>query len=329
MYNVAVIAGGDSGEYEISLKTGDNIFNQLDRNRFVPYLIHFKGSDWSYTSESGLKYQIDKNDFSLHIDGEHITFDVAFIVIHGTPGENGKLQAYFEMIGQPYTGCGCFSSALTFNKYFCNIAVAKAGVPISPSLHFYNTDPVDPESIERVCGYPCFVKSCNSGSSVGVTKVHNREELADAFNEAFKYDTQLMVEKFVRGRELTCGVTSVYGDVRVLAVTEVVASNEFYDYDAKYTAVGHKLLTPADIPEEKAALVREYAERVFRRLDCRGVVRVDFILSEDDGVPYFLEVNTIPGQTALSIVPAQVTYNKLDLTEFYTQMVLEAIEEQS
>lgn len=329
MYNVAVIAGGDSSEYEISLKTGDNIFNQLDRNRFVPYLIHFKGSDWSYTSESGLKYQIDKNDFSLHIDGEHITFDVAFIVIHGTPGENGKLQAYFEMIGQPYTGCGCFSSALTFNKYFCNIAVAKAGVPISPSLHFYNTDPVDPESIERVCGYPCFVKSCNSGSSVGVTKVHNREELADAFNEAFKYDTQLMVEKFVCGRELTCGVTSVYGDVRVLAVTEVVASNEFYDYDAKYTAVGHKLLTPADIPEEKAALVREYAERVFRRLDCRGVVRVDFILSEDDGVPYFLEVNTIPGQTALSIVPAQVTYNKLDLTEFYTQMVLEAIGEQS
>ncbi|MBO7648957.1 MAG: D-alanine--D-alanine ligase [Bacteroidales bacterium] len=325
MYNVAVIAGGDSGEYEISLKTGDNIFNQLDRSLFVPYLIHFKGSDWSYTSESGLKYQIDKNDFSLHIDGEHVIFDVAFIVIHGTPGENGKLQAYFEMIGQPYTGCGFFSSALTFNKYFCNIAVANAGVPISPSLHFYNTDPVDPERIERMCGYPCFVKSCNSGSSVGVTKVHNREELADAFTEAFKYDTQLMVEKFVRGRELTCGITSVYGDVRVLAVTEVVASNEFYDYDAKYTAVGHKLLTPADIPEEKAIVVRDYAERVFRRLDCRGVVRVDFILSEDDGVPYFLEVNTIPGQTALSIVPGQVTYNKLDLTEFYTKMVFEAM----
>ena len=325
MYNVAVIAGGDSGEYEISLKTADNIFNQLDRTLFNPYLIHFKGSDWSYTSGSGLKYAIDKNDFSLHIDGEHIVFDVAFIAIHGTPGENGKLQGYFEMIGQPYTGCDRFSSALTFNKYFCNLAVADAGVPISPSLHFYRTDPIDHDNIERVCGYPCFVKACNSGSSVGVTKVHNREEMAGAFAEAFKYDNQLMVEKFVRGRELTCGVTSVYGDIRVLAVTEVVASNEFYDYDAKYTAVGHKLLTPADIPADAERIVRDYAKRVFHHLDCRGVVRVDFILSEDDGVPYFLEVNTIPGQTALSIVPGQVTYNNLDLKEFYTKMVQEAM----
>lgn len=325
MYNIAVIAGGDSGEYEISLKTADNIYNQLDRKLFNPYLIHFKGSDWSYTSESGLKYPIDKNDFSLHIDGKHTTFDVAFIAIHGTPGENGKLQSYFEMIGQPYTGCKSFCSALTFNKYFCNIAVAKAGIPISPSLHYYDTDSYKPEQIEQVCGYPCFVKACNSGSSVGVTKVHNREELAGAFAEAFKYDNQLMVEKFVRGREMTCGVTSVYGDVRVLAVTEVVATNEFYDYDAKYSAVGHKLLTPADIPAEKEKIIREYAERIFRRLDCRGVVRVDFILSEDDGVPYFLEVNTIPGQTALSIVPGQVTYNNLDLKEFFTKMILEAL----
>ncbi|MBO4504104.1 MAG: D-alanine--D-alanine ligase [Bacteroidales bacterium] len=325
MYNIAVIAGGDSGEYEISLKTADNIYNQLDRKLFNPYLIHFKGSDWSYTSESGLKYPIDKNDFSLHIDGQHTTFDVAFIAIHGTPGENGKLQSYFEMIGQPYTGCKSFCSALTFNKYFCNIAVAKAGIPISPSLHYYDTDSYEPEHIEQVCGYPCFVKACNSGSSVGVTKVHNREELAGAFAEAFKYDNQLMVEKFVRGREMTCGVTSVYGDVRVLAVTEVVATNEFYDYDAKYSAVGHKLLTPADIPADQEKIIREYAKRIFRRLDCRGVVRVDFILSEDDGVPYFLEVNTIPGQTALSIVPGQVTYNNLDIKEFYTKMILEAL----
>jgi len=325
MYNVAIIAGGDSGEYEISLKTADNIFNQLDRNLFNPYLIHFKGADWSYTDAEGNRYQIDKNDFSLTIKEQKIRFDVAFIAIHGTPGENGKLQGYFEMIQQPYTGCGCFSSALTFNKYYCNLAVANLNIPISPSLHFYNTDAIDYEQIENVCGYPCFVKSCNSGSSVGVTKVHNREELDGAFAEAFKYDNQLMVEKFVRGRELTCGVTSVYGDIRTLAVTEVVASNEFYDYDAKYTAVGHKLLTPAALTEEETQRISQYAEKIFHHLDCKGVVRVDFILSADDGVAYFLEVNTIPGQTAMSIVPGQVTYNNLDIKEFYTKMVLEAL----
>lgn len=325
MYNVAIIAGGDSGEYEISLKTADNIFNQLDRNLFKPYLIHFKGSDWSYTDAEGNRYQIDKNDFSLTIKGQNIKFDVAFIAIHGTPGENGKLQGYFEMIQQPYTGCGCFSSALTFNKYYCNLAVADLDIPISPSLHFYNTDPVDYEQIETVCGYPCFVKSCNSGSSVGVTKVHNREELDGAFAEAFKYDNQLMVEKFVRGRELTCGVTSVYGDIRTLAVTEVVASNEFYDYDAKYTDVGHKLLTPASLTEEETQRISQYAQKIFHHLDCKGVVRVDFILSADDGVAYFLEVNTIPGQTAMSIVPGQVTYSNLDIKEFYSKMVLEAL----
>lgn len=325
MYNVAVIAGGDSGEYEISLKTADNIFNQLDRNIFNPYLIHFKGADWSYTDENGEKYQIDKNDFSLTIKNQKLKFDVAFIAIHGTPGENGKLQSYFEMIKQPYTGCCSFSSALTFNKFYCNLAVAELGIPISPSLHFYKDDEIDFENIEKVCGYPCFVKSCNSGSSVGVTKVHDRSELAGAFEEAFKYDNQLMVEKFVRGREFTCGVTSAYGDIRSLTVTEVVASNEFYDYNAKYTAVGHKLLTPADITEEQTARIKRYAEKIFYNLDCKGVVRIDFILSEDDGVAYFLEVNTIPGQTALSIVPGQVTYNNLDIKEFYTKLVLEAL----
>lgn len=326
MYNVAVIAGGDSGEYEISLKTADNIFNQLDRTLFSPYLIHFRGTDWSYTDAQGTKYAIDKNDFSINLNGQHIRFDVAFIAIHGTPGENGKLQGYFEMIQQPYTGCSFFCSALTFNKYFCNLAVSHCNVPTAPSLHFFSSDPIDYENIETVCGYPCFVKSCNSGSSVGVTKVHGRDELQDAFDEAFKYDSQLLVEKFIRGREFTCGVTSVYGEDRVLAITEVVASNEFYDYNAKYTAVGHKLITPAAIPEEQATLMGQYALRVFHQLDCKGVVRVDFILSDDDGKPYFLEVNTIPGQTAMSIIPGQVVYNQLDIKEFYTKMIMEVID---
>lgn len=325
MYNIALIAGGDSGEYEVSLRTADNIFQMLDKNLFKPYLIHFKGSEWTWKGHDGSLYPIDKNDFSLMVAGEKITFDIVFIAIHGTPGENGKLQSYLEMLGLPYTGCGSFCSALTFNKYYCNLAVAALGIPIAPSLHFYRTDPVDYAQIEAVCGYPCFVKSCNSGSSVGVTKVHSAEELAGAFAEAFKYDNQLMVEKFVRGREMTCGVTSVYGSVQTLAITEVVASNEFYDYDAKYSAVGHKLLTPAAIRPEDEALLRKYSECIFHNLDCKGVVRVDFIISEDDGKPYFLEINTIPGQTALSIIPDQVKFKQLDLTDFYTRLAMEAL----
>lgn len=326
MYNIALIAGGDSGEYEVSLRTADNIFQMMDKGMFKPYLIHFKGSEWTWKDDDGTLYSIDKNDFSLMVKGEKISFDVAFIAIHGTPGENGKLQGYLEMLGIPYTGCGSFSSGLTFNKYYCNLAVSALGIPISPSLHYYRTDVIDHQQIEEICGYPCFVKSCNSGSSVGVTKVHNASELEQAFEEAFKYDNQLMVEKFVRGREMTCGVTAVYGAVQLLAVTEVVATNEFYDYDAKYSAVGHKLLTPADIKPEEKAVLEEYSKKIFHHLDCKGVVRIDFILSEDDGIPYFLEINTIPGQTALSIIPEQVRYNQLDLTDFYTRLILEAIQ---
>ena len=325
MYKVALIAGGDSGEYEVSLKTADNIFNQLDKNLFEPYLIHFKGSDWHYKTDDGRIFQIDKNDFSLSVDGTKIIFDVAFIAIHGTPGENGKLQSYFEMIHMPYVGCTSFPSALTFNKFYCNLAVAQLGVPISPSLHYYAGDPMNVERIEEVCGYPCFVKSCNSGSSVGVTKVHSREELKTAFEEALKYDNQLMVEKMVHGRELACGVTSAYGDVKMLAITEIVAHNEFYDYDAKYTDIGHSLITPANIAPDMQQLVKQYAETVFRQLDCKGIVRVDFILDEEAKIPYFLEVNTIPGQTALSIIPAQVKSQGLDVKLFYTKLVMEAL----
>ncbi len=325
MYKIAVVAGGDSGEYEVSLKTADNVFQQLDKTLFEPYMILFKGTDWHYETPDGQLIQIDKNDFSLTLDGRKILFDAVFIAIHGTPGENGKLQSYFEMIKMPYVGCRSFPSALTFNKFYCNLAVKQLGVPIAPSLHFYAGDPMDIERIEEVCGYPCFVKSCNSGSSVGVTKVHGREELKTAFEEALKYDNQLIVEKMIHGRELACGVTAVYGDVKMLAITEIVAHNEFYDYDAKYTDVGHSLITPADIAPDMQVLVKQYAELVFRQLDCKGIVRVDFILDEEAKTPYFLEVNTIPGQTALSIIPAQVKSQGLDVREFYTKLLMEAL----
>jgi D-alanine-D-alanine ligase len=324
MKNVAVITGGNSGEYEISLKTAHNICEIIDKQRYTPYLIHLKGRDWTYT-EAEKCYAIDKNDFSLTLPIGKISFDVVFIAIHGNPGEDGKIQGYFDMMQIPYTGCNCLCSALTFNKFFCNLVVSQLGVPISPSLHFFKNDDRDMNltAIEMICGYPCFVKPCNSGSSVGVTKVHQEEELKAAIDEAFRVDDQLMIEKFIQGREVTCGVAVVDGEVTALAVTEVVAKKEFYDYEAKYSDAGHELITPAVIDPKIEALVKRYSELIFRKLGCRGVVRIDFIVTPD-GKPIFLEINTIPGQTSLSIVPGQVKYRGISLQDFYSALIEEA-----
>lgn len=324
MKNVAVLAGGNSGEYEVSLRSGDNIMSQLDRNLFNPYFIHVKGTEWSYTDEQNQKHLIDKNDFSLIVNGQKIIFDVVFIAIHGNPGENGKFQGYFDMLDIPYTGCDCFCSALTFNKYFCNLAVRELNVPIAPSLHYYHDDEIDMDEIEKVCGYPCFIKSCNSGSSVGVTKVHDESQVKAAVEEAFKYDDQLMIEKMISGQELACGVALVDGKPKALAVTEICPKNEFYDYQAKYTDGLHDMYTPARIPKESYEQVLKYSEQIYHFLNCGGIVRVDYIITPD-GIPYFIEINTIPGQTAMSIIPAQLTACNMDLKDFYTSVVMDAI----
>ena len=324
MKNVAILAGGNSGEYEVSLRSGANILDQLDRSLFNPYFIHVKGTEWSYTDEKNQKYQIDKNDFSLTIDNQKITFDVVFIAIHGNPGENGKFQGYFDMLDISYTGCDCFCSALTFNKYFCNIAVRELNVPVSPSLHFYRDDEIDLAEVAKVCGYPCFVKSCNSGSSVGVTKVHDESQVKAAVEEAFKYDDQLMIEKMISGQELACGVAMVNGKPKALAVTEITSKNEFYDYQSKYTDGLHDLITPARLSQENYNKVLKYSEQIYHFLNCGGIVRVDFIITPN-GIPYFLEINTIPGQTAMSIIPAQLKANGMDLKDFYTSVVMDAL----
>jgi len=325
MKRVALLAGGNSGEYEITLKTAANIQTLLDKKQFETYLIIVKGTQWVYTDISGQQFSMNKDDFSLLVHETHITFDVVFIAIHGDPGENGKLQAYFEMMQIPYTGCDSFCSALTFNKYFCNIAVKNCGVPISPSLHLYKKDKIYYEDIIAYCGLPCFVKPCNSGSSVGVSKAHTHEELADAIALAFKEDPQVMIERYVQGRELTCGVTTWKSEVIALAVTEVITKKEFYDFEAKYTPGFLELITPAEIDlfiEEK---VKEYSISIYKKLGCKGVVRIDYILNQENE-PIFLEINTIPGQTAMSIIPKQLAYNNISLTEFYAELITLCVE---
>jgi D-alanine-D-alanine ligase len=254
------------------------------------------------------------------------------------PGEDGKLQGYFDLLGIPYSNCGVLASALTFNKYFCNIAVEKCGVPISPSLHFYRDDfdefwdahcrdvacNVSTEICDNIiayCGFPCFVKPCNSGSSVGVSKAHNREELVAAIALAFQTDTQIMIERFVRGREMTCGVTTWKGKVMALAVTEIKSKKEYYDFEAKYTPGFLEMITPAEIDSVVEEKIKRYSETIYKKLGCNGVVRMDFIINPENE-PVFLEINTIPGQTAMSIIPKQLEYNNISLREFYGDMIL-------
>jgi D-alanine-D-alanine ligase len=324
MKKIAILAGGNSGEYEISLKTAANVQKQLTVAKFDTYLIVVNGDSWVYKDANEECFYVNKNDFSISIQGKQIVFDVVFIAIHGDPGENGKLQGYFEMLKIPYTGCDSFCSALTFNKYFCNMAIQNCGVPISPSLHFYKNEHIIIEEVINFCGLPCFVKPCNSGSSVGISKVHNSEELSSAFHAAFEVDKQILVERFVPGRELTCGVTTWKGKVKALAVTEIKSKKEYYDFEAKYTPGYLELVTPAEIDIEVEEKVKKYSEIIFKKLGCKGVVRIDYILNSENE-PIFLEINTIPGQTEMSIIPRQLAYNNIPQHEFYANLVLEAI----
>ncbi len=324
MKKVAIVAGGNSGEHDISLLSAKNVFDILDKRLFKPYLIHIKGVDWTCTAEDGTVYSIDKNDFSLTMANEKIFFDVVFIAIHGTPGEDGKLQGYFDMLNIPYTGCDLFTSALTFNKYFCNLTVAKLGIPIAASLHFYKGTPIDAKNVRQVCGFPCFVKPCNSGSSVGVSKVHNEEELYRATTEAFKHDKQILIEAYLAGKEVTCGVLESKGEIVPLTVTEIISENEFYDFESKYTDNLHSMVTPAPISKEAFQKIMDFSKKIFLFLDCKGVARIDYIVTAD-GTPYFLEINTIPGQTAMSIIPHQIEYLGKELQETYTEIITNAL----
>ena len=324
MIKVALLAGGNSGEYEISMKTGRNIQEMLDKTVFETYFITIQGVNWFYTLEDGTHVNLNKDDFSLTLGQNKIQFDVVFNAIHGDPGENGKLQSYFEIMDIPYTGCDSFCSALTFNKYFCNIAVAKFGIPIAPSVHFYKNEIIDYKDIMQICGLPCFVKPCNSGSSVGVNKAHNIEELKEAIQVAFSVDQQIMIEQFIPGRELTCGVAYWKGEVKALAVSEILSKKEFYDFEAKYTPGFLEVVTPAEISSELEQHIKSYSEIIYKRLGCKGVVRIDYIVTPDHHT-IFLEINTIPGQTAVSLVPRQLKYNQIDLQEFYGTLVLDAL----
>jgi len=320
---IAIVAGGDSGEFEISIQSATVVKEYLDTELFEPFIIVFRGNDWKFTDEDGRDHSINRDDFSLTIEDQKINFDAVFIAIHGSPGEDGKLQGYFDMINMPYTACNQSTSALTFNKFFCNLLVSSLGYEVAPSLILYQGWEIEPNEIVKVTGMPCFVKPNRGGSSVGMSKVEKAEYLPLAVVKAFAEGDDVIIEGFIPGREITCGVFNDHGRVRSLPITEVITKNDFFDYEAKYTEGMAQEITPADIPEEIEKECRFISESLYAGLNCQGVVRFDYIYNES-GI-YFLEVNTVPGLSPKSIVPKQAGVEGLSLSQLFTIVLEETL----
>jgi D-alanine-D-alanine ligase len=321
---VALVTGGLSGEAQISYKSAITVNSNLDRNKFEVYQIDINPSGWWYTPENEAPQKVNRDDFSITDGGVKINFDVVLLCIHGTPGEDGKLQGYFDMLGLPYTSCDAATSALTFNKRYTVAVAAFGGISVANSMHLFKHTPVSPENILSKLQLPVFVKPNNGGSSIGMSKVTSADALAPALEKAFKEDTQVLVEEFISGREFTIGVFKTKGALQVLPITEIETSNEFFDFEAKYQGKSVET-TPALISETMQSQLEAAAKRVYEVLNCRGVVRVDFIYNEEKGLPYMLEVNTVPGQSAASVIPQQVKAMGMSLQEFYTSIVEESL----
>jgi D-alanine-D-alanine ligase len=325
--NIALVTGGFSGEAVISYKSAITISNNLDRDKFNVYIIDINSKGWFHELQDGRKIKVDKNDFSLLLDNQKVTFDAVFIGIHGTPGEDGKLQGYFDTLRIPYTSCDAATSAITFNKRY-TVAVAKmGGIAVAESMHLFKHTPVPSQAIADNLKLPVFVKPNNGGSSIGMSKVTKPEDLEQAITKAFNEDDQVLVEEMIQGREFTIGVFKTKGSIIALPLTEVKAHDDkdFFDFEAKYQGKSNET-TPAQVDENIANKVREAAKKIYAVFNCRGVVRIDFIYQEESGKPFMLEINTIPGQTDASLIPQQVKEMGWSLKEFYTKLVEECFE---
>lgn len=317
---IALVTGGFSGESVISYKTAITIKNNIDPEKWICYTIDINPSGWFYDAPDGEKTSVDKNDFSIIEDGKKITFDAVLIGLHGTPGEDGKLQGYFDCLKIPYTSCNAATSALTFNKRYTVAVAAFGGLQVARSMHLFKSIRVAGADILAALKLPVFVKPNNGGSSIGMSKVYEAADLQDALEKAFKEDDQVLVEEFIKGREFTIGVFKTKGNVIALPMTEIISKKEFFDYEAKYAGASEEI-TPARVEEAIAEKVRAAAIKAYAIFNCNGVVRIDFIYDEAIGQPYMLEINTVPGQSEASIVPQQVKAMGWTLKEFYSALI--------
>jgi len=321
--NIALLMGGDSGEYEVSIGSAGVIKKHLDKGKYTVFPILVHGNDWQYIQDEKLTIPVNKNNFSLNLNGETIYFDCAFIAIHGTPGEDGKLQGFLDMAGVPYTSCDLTTSAITFNKYFCNDLAIQYEMNVAKTLLLRPDTLWNENDIVDSVDLPCFVKPNKSGSSVGVTKVYSKSEIRNAIEKAFAEDDEVLVQQFIKGREMACGVFRLNGEIKVLPVTEIVTKKDFFDYEAKYTSGMADEITPALIATEENSECRKMTAFLYQKFNCKGVVRFDYFLSE--GKWWFLEVNTVPGFSEGSIIPKQAVAAGFTLKEFFGILIEEAI----
>ena len=316
---IAIVAGGDSSELVVSLRSAQGIYSFIDKDRYNLYIVEMEGKRWEVVLPDGIKTPIDRNDFSFVENGEKKNFDFAYITIHGTPGENGILQGYFDLIGMPYSSCNVLVSAITFNKFTCNQYLKGFGIRVSESLILRKGFEILDEEVINKVGLPCFIKPNAGGSSFGVTKVKTKEDIQPAIEKAFGESDEVMIEAFMKGTEITCGCYKTKDKEVVFPITEVVTGNEFFDYDAKYNGQVEEI-TPARIPEETAERVRLLTSAIYDILGCSGIIRIDYIITEGEKVN-LLEINTTPGMTATSFIPQQVRAAGLDIKDVMTDII--------
>lgn len=335
--NIALVMGGFSGEHQISINSGCQVYESLDKDKYNVYKIVVGSLDngvidrqqWYWLADDGTRRPIDRSDFTVTDNGQKVRFDLAFIIIHGNPGENGVLQGYFDLLGIRYTTCGFYTSSLTFNKGYCNAVVRSYHiVKVAKSRLYYKGQHVDTKDIKERLGFPVFVKPASGGSSVATTKVKRMEELMPAIEEAFTEDDAVLVEEFVQGREFDCGVMKIKGKKYVFPITEIIpiGGHEFFDYAAKYDGFSNEV-TPAEVDGAVAEEIQDVSSKLYDLLNCRGVVRFDYIYNEERQRLTFLEVNTIPGQSAESIVPKQARAMGISTAQLYEMIIEDALGE--
>jgi len=322
MKKVAVIMGGFSSEFDISIKSGNTVIKNLPSDKYEAYPIHITQSGWYYVLDNK-KYAVDKNDFSITINNQKITFDVVFNAIHGTPGEDGAILPYFEMLGIPHTSALFDKMALTFNKKNTIAVLRSYDIPTAESVFLHLQDTVDVEAIVQKVGLPCFVKPNRAGSSYGISKVYTKEELLPAIATAFKEDKEIIIETFLDGREVSVGIIKYKGKTKVLPITEIVSENDFFDFEAKYLGKSQEI-TPAKLPLQITQKIADISKKVYESLDLSGVSRAEYIIV--NGTPTFLEINMVPGLTEASIFPQQAVAAGISLSELFINAIEMALQ---
>lgn len=319
--NIAIVMGGYSSEAEISLKSGEVVYNSLDTRKYSLYKVYILKKKW-VVLKNNIEYQINKNDFSFLVDNQHIHFDCVFNAIHGDPGENGTLIAYFDLLGIKHTSAPFYQMALTFNKRDTLSVVKEYGILTATSFYMHQRDNIVTDSIIKKVGLPCFVKPNRAGSSFGVSKVYKEENLTTAIEKAYEEDEEIIIESFLDGKEVSVGVIEYQNELIVLPITEIVSENDFFDYEAKYMGKSHEI-TPARISQAEKEQVERQAKKVYQILNMKGFSRSEFIIV--DGVPYFLEINTVPGMTEESLLPQQAKEASISLSELFDNAIQQAL----